>query len=246
MNSIDRDILISRAVEGRATPEDWRALGSLASHDAALWTDLALSQRDHAAMALAASRAGAAADRVNLPAAPALATPEQIADEPMALITRHREAERVASERALAHRHQPSVMRLAGTWAGWAAAAAIAVYVGVGMPANSPSLNPVDMGSLGNQASFVPVGGRVVTNADEARNAFLDYGKHEGQVLGELGENILIDTKPAADGTVEMIFVRPIVERVRAKDLYRLGMADTGQPVRVRIDIPKPTERRWD
>lgn len=47
--AVDRDVLISRVIDGEASPEDWRELRALARVDQALWGDLATAQ-EHATL----------------------------------------------------------------------------------------------------------------------------------------------------------------------------------------------------
>ncbi len=66
MNSPDRDILISRVVDGTALDHDWAALESLAQKDPGLWRDLAQSQRQHAALVSVVGSAVRIADETPL------------------------------------------------------------------------------------------------------------------------------------------------------------------------------------
>ena len=53
MNTDLRDILITRAVDGRARPEDWHTIETLARTEPAIWRELALAQRDERALSIA-------------------------------------------------------------------------------------------------------------------------------------------------------------------------------------------------
>ncbi len=66
MTSPDRDILISRVVDGTALDHDWAALEAIGQKDPALWRELALSQRQHAALSSVVHAAGRVADDVDL------------------------------------------------------------------------------------------------------------------------------------------------------------------------------------
>ena len=48
MSTLERDILISRVVDGLATDSDWRRLESLAEADPGVWRELAMGQRQQA------------------------------------------------------------------------------------------------------------------------------------------------------------------------------------------------------
>lgn len=110
------DILISRVVDGVATPQDWRALEVEAAKDPSIWQELALSQREQQMLTRAASDLIARADRVELPKVPAVR--EHSAGEQQTIL----------SLRA----------RTAATWGGWAAAAAIALAFVMQQPAGTP------------------------------------------------------------------------------------------------------------
>lgn len=75
MSTPDRDILISRVVEGRANSEDWSAVDTLAASDASLWRDIVHSHRDEQNLRRVVNAAGAAAEAVDLPAALTVHTP---------------------------------------------------------------------------------------------------------------------------------------------------------------------------
>lgn len=96
--NFDRDVLISRVIDGVASQAEWTALEGLATADASVWRDLALAQRDAARLALAVGRAVAAAEHCELPDHAPIRFEE-------------------------AH---VRFARTARTWLGWAAAAAIA------------------------------------------------------------------------------------------------------------------------
>lgn len=104
MTGIDRDILITRVLDGEATPEDWAAFRAMAARDPAVWADLADAQQDRAELATAVAEAIAIADRVGAP------------------IEIH------AGERLNAR------IRVGAAWLGWAAAAVLGVGAFTGMP----------------------------------------------------------------------------------------------------------------
>ncbi len=95
------EILICRAVDDEASPDDWRELEELATRDPALWTRLARAQQAHARLTRALDDELAIAELVALPA-------------PAPLV--------------VATRRSPSGW--APRWAGWAMAAAVALAWG--------------------------------------------------------------------------------------------------------------------
>ncbi|TVQ62090.1 MAG: hypothetical protein EA378_06395 [Phycisphaerales bacterium] len=64
---VDRDVLITRIIDGEATPEDWTAFKALAARDASVWGDLAEAQQDQAELSTAFGGVLAVADRVEAP-----------------------------------------------------------------------------------------------------------------------------------------------------------------------------------
>ncbi|MFG0259292.1 MAG: hypothetical protein ACF8LK_02980 [Phycisphaerales bacterium JB041] len=108
MTGVDRDILITRVLDGEATPEDWAAFRAMAALDQAVWADLADAQQDRADLASAVADAIAIADSVEAP------------------VQLH------AGERLNAR------IRTGAAWLGWVAAAMVAVagFTGrLGVPA---------------------------------------------------------------------------------------------------------------
>ncbi|HZW11239.1 MAG TPA: hypothetical protein VFF69_15155 [Phycisphaerales bacterium] len=67
MTGIDRDVLITRVLDGEATPEDWAAFRAMADRDHSVWADLADAQQDRAELATALSEAVALADDIEAP-----------------------------------------------------------------------------------------------------------------------------------------------------------------------------------
>lgn len=67
MTSTELDRLMSRIVDGEASDLDWDSFRRLADADPAVWRDLALTQRDQAALRSAVERRLHAADGVLLP-----------------------------------------------------------------------------------------------------------------------------------------------------------------------------------
>lgn len=96
--NLDRDVLISRVIDGVATQPEWAALEELAAADTGVWRELALAQRDAARLALAVGNAVAPAEHCELPD-----------HAPLRLEEAH-----------------VRFARTARTWLGWAAAAVIA------------------------------------------------------------------------------------------------------------------------
>lgn len=67
MSTMERDILISRVVDGLASDTDWRLLEQLAESDPSVWRELALCQRQQATLCGVVDRELECADRVDAP-----------------------------------------------------------------------------------------------------------------------------------------------------------------------------------
>lgn len=101
-----RDLLISRVIDGEASPEDWQALRVLASDDQRIWQDLAESQQDDDQLAAELEAALSVADRADIP---------------------ERELHAHGFGAGLNHRFRAAV-----AWSGWAIAAGLTVIATLG------------------------------------------------------------------------------------------------------------------
>ncbi len=118
MSGVDRDVLLSRVLDGEASPEDWQAFKALAARDQSVWHELAEAQQDLAELGHAVSEAVAIADSIDLPI-------EEHLGEGLAVRAR----------------------RLA-TWGGWLAAAVVALAAMLGNPNSSPVAGAQQAGLL--------------------------------------------------------------------------------------------------
>lgn len=201
MTGIDRDILITRVLDGEATPEDWAAFRAMAARDQSVWAELADAQQDRAELAGALAEAIAIADRVDAP------------------------VEIHASERF------NSRLRIGVAWAGWAAAAMLALgaFTGrLGLP------GPAMPSASTQEAGLVPI-----DSPEEALQLYFDKGQESGLVLGEMPDRVLLSSEPLADGSgFTVVYLRQIVERQRVPDLFQLGVNEAGEQVPVPIARP--------
>jgi hypothetical protein len=113
----------------------------------------------------------------------------------------------------------------AAAWSGWAVAASLAIAVTLFLQ-STPSIP-------------VPQGGGVAPvelTLDDALRAYKDLGSRSGQVIGELPDKVLIDTRPASSGEgYELLYLRQFLERVHVPDLYEFAALDEqGRPTLVR------------
>lgn len=207
----DRDLLISRVVDGVARDADWKALDTIAFDDQSVWRDLAQAQRQQACLAQAVEESIASSSMIELPdEAPALHFPS---------------------------RQQAWWIR---RWAGWVAAAVLGVAwvssVRLGTNQVTPGGNGPNIADLGG--GVVEKGSRLVKNAADALNAYFDKGAEEKRVLGEMPTKVLLQTRPAADGKgYEVYFVRQIVERVEVPDLRMLSTDEFGNVRPTEIEV---------
>lgn len=217
-NTEQLDLLISRIADGEAADRDWSEFRTLADRAPSAWKLLAEAQRDHAALCQAVNASLSAADRVELPL-------------PHVAPVSHRTHSAAA--------HAPVRLRTFtrfGAFAGWAAAAAIALaWVGNLGRSSGPALD--NTAGLINPASFT------IHTPDDAVKAYLDVGARQGRVIGELPDRVLVDSQPATvqgRRAVEVVYVRQFVERAVVTDLARLGLDEAGRPIAVPVAVPTP------
>jgi hypothetical protein len=201
----ERDqILMSRAIDGDATTDQWDELTAMASKDPSVWRRLAETLRDHSSFARGVNAEVAVAESVPLPSpqrARALVPPEP-RTEPFAHVSR---------------------------WSGWAVAAI------VGIAWLAWTLNVADTGHRVEPAAPVNLAG---LPAADLLQAYLDRGRQEERVIGEVPDRILIDTRLSGTGQgYELVYLRQIIERAVVPDLYQFrGQDERGQPVLVRYE----------
>lgn len=198
-NTPDRDLLISRVVDGVASPGDWVEIDLISAADQNVWREIAQAQRDKQLLDFAVGRATATADRIDLPE-PA----------PLVIIRRAR--------------------MNATQWAGWAAAAVLAVAMLVVPNWNTPGTQTA--------GPSLPIFDQPPTSADAALDNYLSRGKETGRVVRQLPDFVVLDSAPAADGSgYDIIYLRQIVERARVDSLSKYKVDDSGRK------IPLPVNR---
>ncbi|MHC4447650.1 MAG: hypothetical protein ACYSXF_07720 [Planctomycetota bacterium] len=121
----------------------------------------------------------------------------------------------------------PMIGRI-GSWSGWAVAALVClVWATVAPRATAPS------GEAGfpAQTTVMPV------SAAEAFQAYLDKGRQERRVIGEIPTRVLVESRPAGAGKgYEVLYLRQVLERTIVPDLYRFeGQDERGGPTLVRL-----------
>ncbi len=215
MSNIDSNILISRVVDGVASPEDWGRLEQAAAEQPGVWRELAMAHRQHGALVAAMGPALASADLVELPNAGTA----EVVDE-----------ERVLTIESGRRRRTMSV-----AWAGWAVAAGLALA----FTAASPTLRR----GGADQASLTPALVAKVKDSLTPAEAFDIYrtkGQLEGLVVDELSEKILLGFEEGAPGRERAaLIIRPVVERAPVSSLACVSQDESGQ----HVVVPLPEEQ---
>lgn len=126
------------------------------------------------------------------------------------------------------HEHIRSHLTLrtgaAARWGGWLVAAAVTL---AWMGAQTP-----DRGSPGPSAAGLGLG-----STSDAFKRYLDLGKQSGQVVEEVPQLLLVDTKVRPNGQgYEVFYIRQVIERTVVDNLYGLGQDEAGRPIRVHLD----------
>ncbi len=121
---------------------------------------------------------------------------------------------------------RPLERRLDGVarWGGWAAAAALVLVWATGLRpgAAEPRVQAAGIGPLLHDAT-----------PDQALDRYIDAGRSAGLVVGEVPERVVVETRPRPDGSVEVVYLRQIVERRVTDRVYREVTDDTGRRVPV-------------
>lgn len=141
----------------------------------------------------------------------------------------------------------PMQRRLDGLarWGGWAVAAALLLIWSTGTPLFGP-----DQGSGRGpvqQAGLLPAGPALSeATPDQALERYLDAGRVAGVVIGEMPERLIVDTAPRDDGTIEVVYLRQIVERRVTDRVYRESIDESGRAVAVPVDASRIQTTRID
>ncbi|MCC6950253.1 MAG: hypothetical protein IT433_02280 [Phycisphaerales bacterium] len=212
MAETELDILMTRAIDGRASSTDWAEIERLGERDPGVWRDLATAQRDDASLRRAVALSLAGVDRVEL-------------------------AEAVHAHEATHAAHTMSRRtRAVATWAGWAAAAAVGLAFFTQQPRGDDTgraMNPATAGVGAPQ-------GQIESAADMLAR-YLDQGRQEGKVIQEVPEKWLLSAEPTGDGSrQQVIYLRLIMERAEVPEFYTFSQDEWGNPAPARIQIQTP------
>ncbi len=207
--SDERDVLISRIVDGVATNEDWINFRILAAKDSSIWSELADTQRLHDMISQCMQSDLANADRVELPGG-------LIDDRPMR-----------------------ARLEVVSRWSGWAAAAIMLVWF-FGQ-SDVPTIDH-DLATAGILGSSILLD---QAKPDQAFDQYLSSGQILGQVVGEMPDRVVIETRPMSDGTIEVLYLRQIIERQVIEHVYRETHDEMGNVIPVPVKLSPSIEKSF-
>jgi hypothetical protein len=162
-----------------------------------------------------------------------------------AALVRHVGSAVALAERVEAPVHELSIerlqsrSRLMGQWGGWAAAAAVLLAVAAG-----PRLGINGSAPISNSAGLVPT--PTFADAGQALSTYLDQGKKEGLVVGEVPTRVLLEKRPLPEGGYEVVYLRQIIERAKVPGLYQAGIDELGRPAPVRLEVEPVSGQQID
>ncbi len=207
MNQPREELLISKAIDGQATPSEWDELTAMAGDDPMLWCRVSETLRECTSFARAVNAFAGAADAIELPA-----------DEP--------------SPGRLTRTSRDTAGGRFGAWGGWAVAAVVAITWALGLFGPMPTNQGIEQSGIASAELL-----RLAPAADLFR-AYLDRGRQEDLVIGEVPKKVLIDSRPASSGQgYELLYLRQVLERAIVADLYQFTAQDElGRPTLVRFE----------
>lgn len=119
-------------------------------------------------------------------------------------------------------------------WGGWAIAAVLALGWFTGAISWNQNTNGALTQNGSATASMIPL---TQANTDQAFGQYLNAGQSSGRVVGEMPDQIVVETRPQEDGTIEVIFLRQIIERKVLNRAYRETVDEFGNRVVVPVDL---------
>ncbi len=122
---------------------------------------------------------------------------------------------------------------LVARWGGWAAAAVILIGWFTGLGPVGGAHQPTGNGPM--TGSMVP--SLKGATPEQAFDQYIESGREDGRVVAELPDQLVVETRPLEDGTIEVIYLRQIIERKVLDKAYREVTDEFGNrytiPVRV-------------
>lgn len=125
--------------------------------------------------------------------------------------------------------------------AGWGVAAALALTV-----VNPSAVGPTPAQSTERGAIGLGTAQLVHYSPTELRDAYIQRGRLDGTVFGELPAR-LVDLRGLGEGNgQEVLIVRPIIEKVRVSELEVMGVeeTDTGESMFIKRRVPETFDGR--
>lgn len=204
-----RDLLITRVIDGRASASDWDRFRKLAANEPSIWTELADTQNQHELVRDELRSAVSIADWIDLPGG-------IIDDTP----TRYR-------------------MSLASRWGGWAIAAAVLLAWMIGLPQLPVSDSQTTLPSTAGMPGTGLISGIGLQEAapEQAFERYLSAGQQSGRVIAEMPEQVVVETTPLADGSIEVIYLRQIIERRVVEQAYQQIRDESGNAFAVPVNL---------
>lgn len=219
---LDRDLLVSRLVDGRAGEGEWSQLRVIAESDPTIWVDVRDAQRAHEQLCCAVAARLASTDRVGLSFGADLAGDGVVG--------------RIGGDASGENPAHVNLWRTkrAGVL-GWGVAACLALGMTGQFFANRNHVTPGNTAGIGPAPAF--------TSPDQALDAYMELGKQSGRVVGEMPQRHVIQSRPVTaedGGGMEVLYLRQLIERTVVKDMYRLGTDELGRTVLVPTPPPAP------
>lgn len=125
-----------------------------------------------------------------------------------------------------------SRVNAAARWGGWAVAAVLMLGWFTGTFSMNQANNP--LGTNPQTGSMVPLN---AADPEQAFNQYLQAGQADGKVVGEMPDHVVVETRPLVDGTVEVIYLRQVIERRVLDQAFREAVDEFGNPVVVPVDL---------
>lgn len=135
--------------------------------------------------------------------------------------------------------HMRQRLSLLSKWGGWSAAAALVMLWSLGTPSppgsNEPSNTPLQIGSM------IPLIGLGDAEPEQAFEQYMNAGQKSGRVIAEMPEQVVVETRPMPDGTIEVLYLRQIIERRVIDQAFRQVHDERGNTVAVPVRIQRNT-----
>jgi hypothetical protein len=215
---MDRDVLISRVVDGLASETDWRELDRVGETDSSVWRELAAAQRQQSLLSTQVRLVAESAGRVDLP------------DTTPAVI-----------------KFPGSTWRWSG-WAAAAAVGLMWItgVRPADRTIGDPRAGETNIAGLGNPlAGVMPVGD---STPQEYLDRYISKGSQQGWIVGQIENKPVVELRPViVEGgktAYDVVYARVILERTRLPDVYRLTTDEFGGQMTVRTELPTTVSRR--